>query len=185
MVVQKQTAKATTALKPTDLGFKVIRGLVTPSAWNGACFFGWSECGTLLLGCLENRHLTRSLWRVNCPQSKRKGSSDFISACKCLRELQADKALWGVRSSIRMGVMLWQRGLFISLSLLNWCCPHICRDHVSLSTKEEQPPQKRLKSRRQASQSFPLNSATNQAVWFGASHLPSEPQLSHLQKEGE
>lgn len=75
-----------------------------------------------------------------------------------LTELQADKALWGVRSGISMGEMpwLWQRGALLSLSLLNWRCPHICRDHFSLSTKEEQPPQKRLKSRWQASQSVTL-----------------------------
>lgn len=57
--------------------------MVTPSAWNGGLFFGWSECRTSLLGCLENRHLTQSLWQVNCPQSKWKGSSAFLSACRC------------------------------------------------------------------------------------------------------
>lgn len=80
MVVQKQTAKATTVSRPKeDLGLSHL-GACNTKCWEQGLLFGWSECGTLLLGCLADKDWTQSLWRVNCLQGKRKGSSAFVSA---------------------------------------------------------------------------------------------------------
>lgn len=76
-------AKATTVLKSNeDLGLKITWGLLNIKCTDQGLFlvFGWSEGRTLLLGCLGNKNLTESLWQVNCPQRRRKGSSAFLPA---------------------------------------------------------------------------------------------------------
>lgn len=93
-------------------------------AW-GLVFFGWSESGTLLLGCFVKRNLIQSLWQVNCPWGKEKAHQ--------LSYLLVDASPTGPsrRSSIspRGCSCSGRRRVFLSLS-------------SSPSTREEQPPPK-------------------------------------------
>lgn len=62
MVIQKQTAEATTVLKPKDLGFQVTWGLAYQVLGTGPAF-SWLECRTWLPGCVAMG--TLSLWQGN------------------------------------------------------------------------------------------------------------------------
>lgn len=103
MVIQKQTAEATTVLKLKDLGFQVIWGLAYQVLGTGPAF-GWPERGTWLPGCLAMG--TLSLWQVNWTQRKQKGSSACLSACGDLRLPHQAAATWDDAVALAGGFFL-------------------------------------------------------------------------------
>lgn len=65
MVVHKQTAKATTVSRPREaLGLSQL-GTCNTKGRELGLLFGWSEGGTLPLGCLAKRNWPQSLGQVN------------------------------------------------------------------------------------------------------------------------
>lgn len=114
MFVQKQTAKAVRVLRPKE---KTWVCNIKFWAWGLVFFFfffGWSESGTLLLGCFVKRNLIQSLWQVNCPRGKEKAhqlSCLLVGASPIGPSRKKQHQPWGM-------LLLWQKkGLPLPLFL--------------------------------------------------------------------